>query len=245
MVMARFAEHECDDCGVVLPSSQLHRITDRILSSVSRSTRLYRSVGGGVGGGGSSRQSFKVVKLEVCDDCYQDRVARARRARFWRTVGWLLMVGVVAIVVFGLSNAPKHDAPRSEVTNSPAREADATSTTSDPAPPTADPSPARMAEPESTPPQVADDLTEPAAGRSGVWDQAIATATSEALDEGRAVPWKGGGGKGFVTVSDPQTYADRTCRNAYATIDARGGHERTPDVTWCRSAEGEGWTIQR
>jgi hypothetical protein len=72
-------------------------------------------------------------------------------------------------------------------------------------------------------------------------DRAILTATPQALESGEPERWKASGKSGYVVVSAPQDYADRTCRNVYATIIDHQAQTQSVSHQWCRSSGGGEW----
>lgn len=74
---------------------------------------------------------------------------------------------------------------------------------------------------------------------------AVERATRKALDRGEPVRWHKAGESGYIVVSDPQDYPDRTCRNVFATIVRNDGETRSAPHLWCIGADDEDWQAVR
>jgi hypothetical protein len=68
---------------------------------------------------------------------------------------------------------------------------------------------------------------------------AIDRAARKALDRGEPVRWHKAGERGYVVVSEPRDYPDRTCRNVSATINTDDGPTQSSSHLWCTTPDGD------
>jgi hypothetical protein len=71
--------------------------------------------------------------------------------------------------------------------------------------------------------------------------KAIDHAVRKALHRGESVRWHKAGQEGFVMVSAPRDYPDRTCRNVTATMLDDHGETLSNAHLWCLFLDEEEW----
>jgi len=72
---------------------------------------------------------------------------------------------------------------------------------------------------------------------------AITAATPDALETGQPQRWSVDGKSGYVVPSAVRGYADRSCRNVYATIIEGGAQTQSQTQQWCRLNDGGEWKL--
>jgi len=100
--MARYAERDCSDCGVILPANELVAFTERQLSGSTTRSGVRTGVRGGIGFSSGGSQRYRHVKLRLCAQCAQARVDADKRARFIANLRIIAILGLVffAIIAF-------------------------------------------------------------------------------------------------------------------------------------------------
>jgi hypothetical protein len=257
--MARYANHECTDCSVVLPANELTKISVRVLDSTRKSRRFYNGVQGGLGFGSGSSETYRIRRLEVCDDCYEYRARLAKRRAFARFVGFVGIAIIIIVIVGAIVRLPALS-PR-QLSTAEVLQTDlipgpdhaqviniATPTPDTPVPDLAKDNVSSANVDSSTPPPT-DNLTateqepsrvEPVSGTTESDRAEIAKATTTALEQGSEQRWQVGQDTGYVMVSRPIVVGLTTCRNVYSTIHSNGSETRSPNVTWCQT-DGAEW----
>src|SRR5690349_9350884 len=97
--MARYAERDCSDCGVIVPANELIPWQEKQLSGTTRRGGFRTGVRGGVGFSSGGSQRFRHVNLRLCADCADARIEAARRARFWANVRALVTFGAILAAI--------------------------------------------------------------------------------------------------------------------------------------------------
>lgn len=259
--MARYVERDCSDCGVLVAANELIPWQEKQLSGTSRRSGFRTGVRGGVGFSSGGSKRYRHVNLKLCRDCVGVRIEAARRARFWANMRGLVTFGaiVAAVVAFinvkpsrlvadnatyltGASNAADEDgnairpvtalgddrAANANVDVQAQRVPEERAGSQDP-----------VAEPSDMPP---DDLSSsrPSAAADEV-ETAMTAAMPDALETGQPQRWSASGKTGYVVPSTVQAYADRSCRNVYATIIEGRAQTQSQSRQWCRLNDGGEW----
>lgn len=264
--MARYIERDCSDCGVLVAANELIPWREKQLSGTTKRSGFRTGVRGGVGFSSGGSQRFRHVNLRLCADCAEARIEAARRARFWANMRGLVTLCVIlaAVVAFmnikpsrqtvdsassitGANNATDEDGnivkPVAIVGDDRTVNADAdvdTGAQTQGVPKDQPESDDRLAEPSDRQPD--DQSLSPASAPPDDVGAAITAATPKALETGEPQRWRVHGKTGYVVPSTAQAYADRSCRNVYATIIEGGVQTQSQSQQWCRLNDGGEWT---
>lgn len=257
--MVRYAERECDDCGVILPAPELTRINNRVLSSSTSRRRIYSGVRGGIGIGGGSSETYKVQSLNLCDTCLGYHIALKRRERFRSTVSKLFIAGIAVaafVMIFkrgesssssdyttindnGMNYQAANTADNSSIYTPPSQLID-----NDTAPSPELTNDAQDTEIQNTQSQPSENAApNPYNLTTKQVADAVMVVMPQALESGEAQAWESGKGNGYVVPSAAQTYPGLTCRNVYVTINYRGEKSQSEPQRWCKPLEGRDWKI--
>ncbi len=96
----RYAERECDGCGILLPANEMVRTNQRVLAGVTKRTRYYSSTRGTFGSGGGTSERYRVETIDLCPSCFD-----LRRSAPGPSVGKFLFYGAGALVAIWLISA--------------------------------------------------------------------------------------------------------------------------------------------
>jgi hypothetical protein len=250
--MPEYAAKECDYCGVILPAYEFRRVSDSYLAAKSYHHRSYTGVNGHRGSGGGTSSTYKYHTSTLCPDCFDAR-RRAQARRFAiRAVGVAVAAVIVVWVLVNQSPRPTGATlttdntianvltppPAIELTpetidNPEADEGEQQSGTADQAPVPDSATPTPLAKEA---PSIVDNAD--ASSTLGPRQPSIESA----LNEGKTKRWSIDGRSGYILVSDPQTYADKTCRNVTVTRFSGQDQQQDSPIMWCRSLAGGEWS---
>ena len=97
---ARYAERECDGCGIMLPANEMVRTNQRVLAGVTKRTRYYSSTRGTFGRGGGTSERYRFETIDLCPSCFDQR-----RPAPGPSAGKFLLYGVGALGAIWLISA--------------------------------------------------------------------------------------------------------------------------------------------
>lgn len=257
--MARYAERDCSDCGVIVPANELIPWQEKQLSGTTRRSGFRTGVRGGVGFSSGGSQRFRHVNLRLCADCADTRIEAARRARFWANVRVVVTFGAILAAIIAFINMKPARPTADNVSNvrSSNMAVDKAGSTKpitvvgDDRPVDADEDVQTQRLPDDQP--RSDDEasrqgdtrpdypSSPAASPPDDVGAAIAAATSDALETGRPQRWNADGKAGYVVPSAAQVSADRSCRNVYTTTIEGGTQTPSRSREWCWTKSSSQW----
>jgi hypothetical protein len=246
---------------VLVAANELIPWREKQLSGTTKRSGFRTGVRGGVGFSSGGSQRFRHVNLRLCADCADVRIEAERRARFWAKLRGLVTLGLIlaAVVAFfnmkslrppadnaanitGTSNAPDEDGntikPVTALGSDRALNADA-EVQAQRVPQDQPGSDDRAAQPSDPSPD--NQSSALASAPPNDVGTAIAAATPDALETGRPQLWSVDGKTGYIVPSIVRAYADRSCRNLYATIIEDGAQTRSQSRQWCRLNDASEW----
>ncbi len=104
---ARYAERECDGCGIILPANQMTRTSRRVLAGVTKRRRFYSSTRGTFGSGGGTSERYRVEKVDLCPMCYDEMEDAARGTFFGKFLFYGGGIVAVALIYSFATNGTK------------------------------------------------------------------------------------------------------------------------------------------
>lgn len=250
---------------MIVPANELVPFTEKQLSGTTSRSGIRTGVRGGVGFSSGGSKRFRHVNLRLCANCADIRIQAIKRARFWSNVRAVIVAGVIAWAVIAfirMKPSTPSPIPNNTVVDmnvkaaAPAKDNLAandglpvsTAPTDKPeSAPQDNRSPASQGAPDKgdldREPSPQDRFREPFPNptRPDAIAAEINSVTPNALESGMPQKWHAEGETGYIVPSTPQSYADRVCRNVFATTIDHGQQLQSASVQWCQPNDGGDW----
>jgi hypothetical protein len=250
---------------MIVPANELVPFTEKQLSGTTSRSGVRTGVRGGVGFSSGGSKRFRHVNLRLCANCADIRIQAIKRARFWSNVRAVVVAGAIAWAVIAFIRmkpsitSPSVNAAVADTSMNASTPAQDNLAANDSVPVSIIP-----ADKPETAPQADWSLDSQGVPNKGYLDREasqqdryrepppeparqdvivaeINSVTPSALESGTPQKWHAEGETGYIVPSAPQAYADRVCRNVFATTVDHGEQSQSASVLWCQPKDGGDW----